>query len=67
MVLAKMSHIDWITKEQFVEWMGGKEFGHMGINRAETMLTDMEDRELVEVKTTKRSGTRALKWYRRKD
>jgi hypothetical protein len=65
MVLAKMSLVDWVTRQQFIEWLGGKEFGHLGVNPASRMLTDMIDRELVETESTKRAGTCDLKRYRR--
>jgi hypothetical protein len=65
MVLAKMSLTEWVTREQFIEWAGNKPF-ELGINRDSKMLTDMVDRELVEVKNTERPGTRDLVEHRRK-
>jgi hypothetical protein len=61
-----MSLTEWVTREQFIEWAGNKPFG-LGINRASKMLTDMVDRERVEVQKTKRSGTNNLELFRRKE
>jgi hypothetical protein len=66
MVLAKMSLTEWVTREQFVEWAGNKPF-ELGIKRASKMLTDMVDRDLVEVERTKRPKTNDLELFRRKE
>ena len=63
-VLQKMSPIDWVTREQFKAWANA-EF-RIALNPADKLLTDLVDRELVELRITKRPKTNDLKQYRRK-
>jgi hypothetical protein len=63
-VLEKMSPIEWVTRPQFIEW--AIETFSIGRDRADKMLTDLFDRDLVEILLTPRPKTNPKKEYRRK-
>jgi DnaB-like helicase N terminal domain/AAA domain len=63
MVLEKMSPVEWVTRPQFKDWAKEK-FG-LARDPADEMLTDLADRELVELDVTPRPHTNPLKRYRK--
>ena len=62
-LLEKMSPLEWVTRQQFTEW-ANKTF-HLARDPAGEMLTDLVDRELVEMSITPRPKTNPLKLYRK--
>jgi len=63
MVLEKMSPFEWVTRQQFIDW--AKEKFSLARDPADKMLTDLADRDLVELEVTPRPHTNPLKRYRK--